>query len=84
MMPPVVEPDSTQASTGEKLPSTRPWSSTWVRHYDVASRRRHRLGGYRRQRADAKRKHRLEWIVLLATTASVFVLFAIFYSILSS
>jgi hypothetical protein len=83
MMPGAVERGSIQGTQEGKLPSTRPWSSSWIGHYDEASRRRHRMGGYRRLRAEAKRKRRVERIILVVTTTSVLVLVAIFYSILS-
>jgi hypothetical protein len=67
---------------GQRLASTRPWSSTWVGYYDRASRRRHRQGGYRRLRAEAKRRRRVQQFRVAAGAASVLVLFAVCYAIL--
>jgi hypothetical protein len=61
----------------------RPWSSTWVSYYDRASRRRYRSGGYRRLRADAKRKRHLERFVVAVVGVGVLALVSVFYVILS-
>jgi hypothetical protein len=80
-----VDGDSAERSgAGQRRSATWPWSSSWVGHYDKASRRRHRLGGYRRLRADAKRKRRVERVVVVVVAASVLGLVAIFNAILSS
>jgi hypothetical protein len=67
----------------EQLPSVRPYSSTWVRYYDQASRRRHRNGGYKRLRAEAKRRRWRGIINFAAGGLSVLVLMGIFYLVLS-
>lgn len=67
----------------ESLPSVRPYSSTWVRYYDQASRRRHRNGGYKRLRADAKRRRRMEILTFAAGGLSVLALLGVFYLVLS-
>jgi hypothetical protein len=54
-----------------------------VRYYDQASRRRHHAGGYRRLRADAKRKRRLEFLTLAAGALSVIAIVGVCYLILS-
>jgi hypothetical protein len=61
----------------------RPWSSTWVRHYDRASRRRHQRGGYGRMRAEAKRRRRIEGIAAIIATAGAVALVAVFHAILT-
>jgi hypothetical protein len=61
----------------------RPWSSRWVGHYDRASRARHERGGYRRMRAEARRRRRLETVIAAVAGASVVALASIFYVILS-
>jgi hypothetical protein len=83
MMPGAVERSSVPRTPEGDLPSTRPWSASWIGHYDEASRRRHRMGGFRRLRAEARRKRRAENLVLVVTTTSVLGLVAIFYSILT-
>jgi hypothetical protein len=64
-------------------PAVGPGSATWVRYYDRASRRRHRMGGYRRLRAEAKKRRRVQWIVGAVTAIGVAVLTSIFYVILA-
>jgi hypothetical protein len=64
-------------SEGTKVAVARPWSSTWVKYYDRASRRRHQLGGYRKLRNEAKWKRRAEWIWIAAGAAGVVVLFGL-------
>jgi hypothetical protein len=66
----------------DSLPSVRPYSSTWVRYYDQASRRRHRNGGYKRLRAEAKRKRRREIVTFVAGAASVLAIMGICYFVL--
>jgi hypothetical protein len=66
----------------QALPSVRPYSSTWVRYYDQASRRRHRNGGYKRLRAEAKRKRRREIITFVAGGVSVLAIMGICYLVL--
>lgn len=66
----------------EALPSARPYSSTWVRYYDQASRRRHRNGGYKRLRAEAKRKRYMEIITFVAGGLSVLAIMGVCYLVL--
>jgi hypothetical protein len=54
-----------------------------VKYYDEASRRRHKLGGYKRLRAEARRRKRVELITIALASAGVMVLVSIFYAILS-
>jgi len=61
----------------------RPWSSTWVSYYDRASRRRYQAGGYRRLRADAKRKRHVKRFIVAVVSAGVLALVSVFYVILS-
>ncbi len=70
--------DSTGASPAS------PVSSTWVRYYDRASRRRHRMGGYKRLRDLAKRRRRVQTIYIAVAALGVATLVSIFYFILSS
>ena len=67
----------------ERPPAARPYSSAWVRYYDQASRRRHHAGGYRRLRAEAKRKRRLEIVTFVAGALSVLAVIGVCYAILS-
>ncbi|HVZ74024.1 MAG TPA: hypothetical protein VHJ20_16710 [Polyangia bacterium] len=60
-----------------------PWSSTWVRYYDQASRRRHKMGGYKRLREQQKRKKVAEWIRIGTGAFAVAMLVSVFYFILS-
>jgi hypothetical protein len=60
-----------------------PWSSTWVRHYDRASRRRHHAGGYKRIRKEAKRRRRSEVAIFFALGLAVAAVFWISTAILS-
>ena len=71
------------ASPEGRSSSTSPWSSAWVGHYDRASRLRHRRGGQRRLRAEAKRRRIVENVVLAAMTAGVLALVSVFYKILT-
>jgi hypothetical protein len=61
----------------------RPWSSSWVNYYDQASRRRHRMGGYRRLRALARKKHRIELATMAVATMGLMALFSVFCAILT-
>jgi hypothetical protein len=63
--------------------ATDPWSATWVRHYDRASRRRHHAGGYKKLRREAKRRRRFEVAIFVALGLAVAVVFSIFTAILS-
>jgi hypothetical protein len=76
-----VSTDSTHRES-DSLPSVRPYSSTWVRYYDQASRRRHRNGGYKRLRAEAKRKRRREIVTFVAGAASVLAIMGVCYFVL--
>jgi hypothetical protein len=51
--------------------------------YDRASRRRHHAGGYRRLRADAKRKRHVQRFVVAVVGVGVLALVSVFYVILS-
>ncbi len=62
----------------------RPWSSTWVKYYDRASRRRHSLGGYKRLHADVKRRRRAGKVAATAAAIGMLMLLAVFYAILSA
>jgi hypothetical protein len=76
-----------QAPTNETQehtpPPAGPGSATWVRYYDRASRRRHRMGGYRKLRAVAKRKRRVERLTMVGIGLSLVALTFVFYLILS-
>jgi hypothetical protein len=76
-----VSSDSTHRER-ESLPSVRPYSSTWVRYYDQASRRRHRNGGYKRLRAEAKKKRRREIVTFIAGGLSVLAIMGVCYIVL--
>jgi hypothetical protein len=65
------------------IQAARPWSAGWVSYYDQASRRRHRMGGYRRLRALAKRKRRVELLAIAAAGLGVVSLVSVFYAILN-
>jgi hypothetical protein len=67
----------------ERPPAARPYSSAWVAYYDQASRRRHKAGGYRRFRAEVKRKRRLEIVTFVASGLSVLAVVGLCYAILS-
>ena len=54
-----------------------------MRYYDQASRRRHRNGGYRRLRADARRRRRIEMVTFVAGGLSVLAIVGVCYLILS-
>jgi hypothetical protein len=71
-------------TTSRSIGAVRPGSSTWVKYYDRASRRRHGLGGYRRLRAEVKRRHRARKIAVAAAVVGMLALLAIFYAILST
>jgi hypothetical protein len=73
--PPEIDPTGASAAS--------PTSSTWVRYYDRASRKRHQLGGYRRLRDLAKRRRRAQTIYVVAAGLAVAVLFWICSAILS-
>jgi hypothetical protein len=75
-------PDVTSGSSQLGQPC-RPWSSTWVKYYDRASRRRHSLGGYKRLRAEGKRRRRAGKVAATAAAIGMLVLLATFYAILS-
>jgi hypothetical protein len=77
---PEAQAPKTQVRTGQTF---GPWSASWVRYYDQHSRRRHHMGGYRRLRALAKRKRRVELITLACTSAGVLALVGVFYTILT-
>ena len=62
----------------------RPWSSTWVKYYDRASRRRHSLGGYKRLHAEVRRRRRAGRVAVTAAAIGVLILVAVFYAILSA
>jgi hypothetical protein len=76
------QPTSPETGTGPS-PKQRPWSSSWVNYYDQASRRRHRLGGYKRLREQARRKKLVELVAMTCAGAGVLALVAVFYTILS-
>jgi hypothetical protein len=61
-----------------------PWSSSWVKYYDRASRRRHKMGGYKRLRAEARHKKRVELLRLAFAGAGLLAIVSICYAILSS
>jgi hypothetical protein len=68
----------------ESPASVRPYSSTWVRYYDAASRRRHRNGGYRRLRKEARRRRQIEMVTFVAGGLSVLAIVGVCYLILSN
>jgi hypothetical protein len=70
-------------TAGDSPEIARPWSSTWVSYYDQASRRRHRMGGYRKLRARARRKRRVELFTTAAIGMGVLALVSVFYVILN-
>lgn len=70
--------------TSRSVSAIRPGSAIWVKYYDRASRRRHSLGGYKRLRAQVKRRHRAGKIVVGAAALGMLVLLAVFYAILSA
>jgi hypothetical protein len=80
-----VSEQSTSSSGAERGTSGKvgPWSSSWVKYYDQASRRRHQMGGYRRLRAEARQRKRTELIRIAFAGTGVLVLVSIFYAILS-
>jgi hypothetical protein len=73
----------TQPFADDRDSAAGPWSSTWVRHYDRASRRRHHAGGYKRLRREAKRRRRSELAIFVAMGLIVAFVFWIFTAILS-
>jgi hypothetical protein len=73
----------TRPSSDDRDDAAGPWSSTWVRHYDRASRRRHHAGGNKKIRREAKRRRRYELAIFLALGLAVAVVFSIFTAILS-
>jgi hypothetical protein len=80
-------PESLQGrtpTTSRSVPAIRPGSSTWVKYYDRASRRRHSLGGYKRLRADVKRRHRAGKLAVAAVVIGMLALLAVFCAILSA
>jgi hypothetical protein len=73
----------TRPGGADRDPAAGPWSATWVRHYDRASRRRHQAGGYKRIRREAKRRRRFEVATFVALGLAVATVFGIFTAILS-
>jgi hypothetical protein len=72
-----------ESSPKDAAATARPWSATWVHYYDRASRRRHRMGGYRRLRAEVKRKRRVERLAIVVAALGTLTLTGVFYMILS-
>ncbi len=70
-------------SSDDRDSAAGPWSSTWVRHYDRASRRRHHAGGYKRIRKEAKRRRRSEVAIFFGLGLAVAIVFWISTAILS-